>query len=630
MKSTWLLDIETFESMFFVGIKNYRTQEIITFEISEWQDDRKALYKALKSFDGYLVTFNGVWYDEMVLKFFTKNFKKLKYVPVQILLTTLKQFSDFVINDNHEVISTVKYERVGWTSIDLFLYWSKMLRLSKKISLKSLGIQLGHEEVQELPYHPNHILDKEEAEQVKRYNVVNDLGILEKLFNRMKPDIELRYYINKNYSLECWSMDAPKIAGELLIEDYCRKIYPNLPGAKYHEAKKEFKSIRYPEFTGTIGELLGDFNISFKLPEFQKLYDHMCKSTRDFSFEFPLLHEASGTKIMLTYGIGGCHTVNENEYYVSDQHQIVTSDYGSLYPNIIINWNCIRFLEVLAKYISVKEERMIAKKNGDKAKDTLYKLILNSLSGLLDNKHSALYYPEGALKMRIIGQLILTKTMEIIMLNGWRIVSANTDGVEAIIPHEDFDKYTEALKEAEELFNIGLEHEKYSMIAYKNVNNYIALTEKGKKKRKGLFKYHGDIPLGDSVNEQVVAVALDKYFTENIPIEQTICNPNLHNLHIYDYCCSKKISKNYAVYHNGKQVQNLNRYYFTKVAPYLLKQKKDKSTLEHVNVGEGVTLFNKCEIKDWHDYGINYSHYVKKARTIIDELMSNQRQLELF
>jgi len=79
-----------------------------------------------------------------------------------------------------------------------------------------------------------------------------------------------------------------------------------------------------------------------------------------------------------------------------------------------------------------------------------------------------------------------------------------------------------------------------------------------------------------------------------------------------------------------EKIQNLNRYYFSRNKPYLFKVKKGKTTFEHVNVGEGVMLFNKYEKKEWKDYNIDYSHYIAKARKIIDEVTSEKRQLSLF
>jgi hypothetical protein len=94
---------------------------------------------------------------------------------------------------------------------------------------------------------------------------------------------------------------------------------------------------------------------------------------------------------------------------------------------------------------------------------------------------------------------------------------------------------------------------------YTNVNNYICFVskeymldedaneinvkEKLKIKKKGFYKYGSDIPLGDSVNEQVVAKALELYWKNGIPIKESISNPEKYGFHIYDYCKSNKIDK---------------------------------------------------------------------------------------
>ena len=158
-----------------------------------------------------------------------------------------------------------------------------------------------------------------------------------------------------------------------------------------------------------------------------------------------------------------------------------------------------------------------------------------------------------------------------------------------------------------------------------------------KVKRKGAyFKLTRDedgkseIPLGDSVNENIICRALTAYFVNGIDIAEYITNPEKYGNHIYDYCLSKKINKGYTVWHNQTQVQNLNRYYFNKNAPYLYKQKKGKNTFEHVNKDSGVILFNKFEDKPWEEYKINYPYYISKTRKIIDALQEKQRQGTLF
>lgn len=75
--------------------------------------------------------------------------------------------------------------------------------------------------------------------------------------------------------------------------------------------------------------------------------------------------------------------------------------------------------------------------------------------------------------------------------------------------------------------------------------------------------------------------------------------------------------------------QQLNRYYFSKNAPYLFKQKNGVGTMQHVNVGEGVEIFNNYEEKSWEEYNVNYQYYISKTQKIIDEI-NLLNQLKLF
>lgn len=321
MKQTWLLDIEVFPSLFFCGIRDYKNKKEITFEVSEYKDERRKLIKALSTFDGYLVTFNGISYDNTVIAYIIKEQKKLLKLSVADFLYAVKEFSNNVIEDNFELIKTYRWWKKPWIDIDLYLYWAKSLRISKKISLKSLGIQLGHPEVEELPYEHTKVLNKEEIERVKRYNLVNDLGILELLFEKMKPDIQLRHYIQQEYGILCWSMDAPKIGSEYLLLDYCTKTHndycslvrENIPLQQYiNEVRKE----RYIPSSFKIGDYLP--RVDFKTKVFQDLYLRFCNSEGSFYEEFAF--NKNDTSIMLLPSVGGIHSSNDNQYWVSDEN----------------------------------------------------------------------------------------------------------------------------------------------------------------------------------------------------------------------------------------------------------------------------------------------------------------------
>src|SRR5690606_1399007 len=310
-----IVDIEVFPNFYFCGIKDYREKKIFSFEVSKYLDQREEFYNWYSTYKGYLVTFNGEHYDNVVNNYIIKSWDVLKNLSVEEFNLTVKNFSDEVINDNYEKIKNFKKSN-GYISIDLFLYWAKSIRQSKKISLKSLAVQLNWDEIQELPYHHTKILSEDEIAEVRKYNLRNDLGITEKLFLEMKEDVGLRYYINQEYKLPCWSLDASKIASELLLRDYCDKTYKPELGISYLNYYNSISKTRFTPRDLKIKNVLNGFNPEFKLTVFKKLFEDICNSDRNFSKEVVVDHD--DTLIKLSYGIGGLHSINSNECYKSD------------------------------------------------------------------------------------------------------------------------------------------------------------------------------------------------------------------------------------------------------------------------------------------------------------------------
>lgn len=609
MKKT-LTDVEIYRNVFLCSIKDIDTKEITTWEISERKNDYKLIKNWFDNYKGFLITFNGVHYDVPMLLFLMQN----NFKDWQDCTNQLKNWSDRLINEDRWWVDwdLKKYKyHTKWIDIDLFLYWSKMLRLSKKLSLKSLAIQLNYPVIQELPFTPDSILNGDEIDELIKYNSIHDLGITEMFAKQLEDEIKLRVSIFNEYKLKCFSWDAPKIATEVLAQSYAE-----LKGLE----TKDVTSLSFTKPTLKLGELLSDFNPNFELPIFQKLYRDICNSVDSFSTELKVIEK--NTAIKLSYGIGGLHSVNKNEIYESDDNNIIlTSDVASLYPTIILNWNCIRFPEVLQRYKEIKDGRIQAKKEGNKAKDTLYKLVLNSTSGMLDNSFSWLYYPEGAMKLRLIGQLILTCLVEKCILAGYKVISCNTDGIELMLKKEEESHYLELVKEVEQQFNIIFEHEHYKKIVYSSVNDYIAITDKGKIKQKGLFVTNP--VLSNSTDFLVIPKALEAYFLYNIQPSTFIKGHN----NIFDFCASQKVDKSFQVIWNNTKQQRLNRYYVSKNTPYLYKQKDGKE--QHMLKGYGVQLYNNHKDKSIEEYNINYDFYIAKTMDIINELQ-RKNQLQLF
>lgn len=335
-----LMDIECFWNYFLVGFKNFETKDTFTFEIAEDIDQSKELYEFLRDIDAentFFISFNGIDYDNIVTNYFYKNYKyfvEKEFTPLDIC-HALKEFSNYVINNkdsyNDEQIKKYKYHN-KWIDIDLFRYWSKMLRKSKKISLKSLGIQLNHDRVQELPYDFNKILTKEERDNIKDYNVNNDLVITDKLCEELKKDIIQRQYANDKYKFNSWSWDNPKLGLNILLEEYC-KLYGyernevnNLRGKLVPMKLDRIISnkIKFTETEEIVRPIVEKGKITYCCNSFYTLYNHLknrvITSTDDLSYSVVL----DGVKFDIKSG--GLHSYHNPNIIEPDIKKFIYRD----------------------------------------------------------------------------------------------------------------------------------------------------------------------------------------------------------------------------------------------------------------------------------------------------------------
>lgn len=606
----YVFDTETMSDFFSITFLDYDSDKIVQFEISDRKNELKELKRFLKNVS-YLIGFNSVHFDNIILQYIVEN-------NIQDAKEIYK-ISQIVINQDVDWESFKELRKYSYWkdihSIDLFLYWSKGLRMSKKLSLKYFAVNLD-EEVLEMPIHHSKAnLTDEEKDMILSYNI-NDVVVTKKLAQKLKEEINLRFYIQKEYSLKCLSWDAPKIASELLLDTYCKETANN---------KQEIRQTKYTKpYNIRLGDFLPDIKYETKL--FQDLYEWICNSYNTINTEF-LSKNPDGSFLKISVGIGGIHSVNKNQKFISGNGiKIYTSDIQSLYPTNIIYYEYIspRYKQLLDIYKNVKEERIIAKKEKQKTKDTFFKLILNSFSGLLDSPVSWLYAPEQVLGLRLTGQLQLLKLTEMFQLNGISVISMNTDGLEVLLKDEQVSLYHNLLEEHSKIFNVNWEVDIYKSIHYVSVNDYIAITDKGDVKQKGMFISKKQI---DASNEfLIIPIALKEYFVNKTPIEVTIRNYE----NIYDFCCAKKIAKNFRVFYKGSPTQQLNRFFVSDRTngAYLYKQKDTKSTMENVLKDTPVYILNEKTENSAKDFPVNYVWYIKKAQEIID--IFEPKQLTLF
>lgn len=230
LNNIYIHDIEVFPNFFSVTIKEVNGNTFF-YEISERRNDIEELrnfYNNLK--DKFLVGFNSRAYDDIIIGVM------LQYDVDNSIIYKLSQK---VINTKNIWESPFKkYLYPNWFQVDLYLYWSKNLRISKKLSLKSLGIQMNYPVTMDLPYDFDKELTFEEMDQVLEYNI-HDVNITEMLFLKKRKEFDMRMDVYNEHQLNCFSYDDPKIAMKLL-----KIAYEKQTGNDFKSLRREYSSIR--------------------------------------------------------------------------------------------------------------------------------------------------------------------------------------------------------------------------------------------------------------------------------------------------------------------------------------------------------------------------------------------------
>lgn len=247
-----------------------------------------------------------------------------------------------------------------------------------------------------------------------------------------------------------------------------------------------------------------------------------------------------------------------------------------------------------------------------------------------NDKFSFLYDPLYTMKTTLNGQFMLAMLCEQLVnkLEDITILQVNTDGITVKIRKSDINLYYEICKSWESYTKLTLEYVEYSKMIIRDVNNYIAVTTKGKVKYKGAFEIDKDFHKDNSF--KIIPIALSEYFVNNIPIEETI----LKHTNIYNFCGRQKfkgqdygttstiINNNIVI---DKQ-QKVTRYYISNKGSSFIKNYQ-KGTTEVINKGYQVTIFNKYVEKKREDYDINYKFYIKECLKEIETILDNQLKL---
>jgi hypothetical protein len=664
-KTVFVYDIEVFQNIFHCSVLNTETKEVHKFEISSRKNQLSELISFFKQVnspvswnDNYTTNcsidsdkifcgYNNLHYDNPVINYIIEYEHVLAERPVPVITNSIFNLSREITNSGENIEKWKRWKYQVWfDSFDILtmLYSNKL-----RVGLKEIQVTMQYKNVQEFVCDWSKPLPIEDFDSMIDYNI-NDIESTSALLDRCKKDIDLRLAIEDEYGVKVLSKDGVNIGMKILTHKYLEKT-----GLTWWD----IKDLRSPQAYIPLKDVILPF-IKYDSPILKSVLDEMKtqvvspgRKGYEKNFVFGGLR--------YTVGVGGIHSKNDPEIIIpAEDEMLIDIDVASLYPSMLIEYGFYpkhlgpEFLEV---YSQIRSERIEAKHNGDKIKDSTLKLALNGLSGNLQNEHNFCYSPFAVMQIRINGQLLLLMLAEKLVELGCRIVQANTDGLFVLLKKSIYDKVNIVCREWEQLTKLTLEEDRFEAMYQYAINDYIAVKEGytdirdrflageqivQKKKTGELYKsieqiqddyikqkgmFITKVQLGKGLTPKIIPEAVIKYFVDGIPVEDTIkgCKD------IKKFLMAEKTGKQWNVEYMKEDIQRTNRFYASTNGGYLWKWKQvgnAEKQYQNMLAASGVTLLNKFDDKPIEDRKINYRYYLRECYKIIEDL--KPRQLSLF
>lgn len=528
-------DLEVYPGWFLFGVK-YRGV------YHQWVNDLKLVQDFLdwsRRNSVTLVGYNSNHYDDPVLTAFLRTGD-----PMAAYRTSV----DIIVNQ----VPTWTLDR-DLESIDL------MPILPNRLSLKKVGVCLGHTKLQELPVPWDRTPDQGEQQVLLGYNR-NDLDITEKLYNAIYPEVKLRDDMSKQYGINLRSKGEATIAELILLHEFNAsgrqetKRGLNDVARSYIDAQP-WVQVKVPSWWETL--------VTNKLWTVESIGESVFKKT--IPVENDRLQKGFLDRTVFLgdryyqMGVGGLHSIDgPGAWLPKDDEFLVDIDVASYYPMIILTqglapraWGA----DFLRIYRTLVDRRLTAKRTGNKTTADVLKIVLNGTYGKSSDPFSALYDPQLTANVTVLGQLGLLALIE--MLDGIaNVVSANTDGITVLGKRSRQDEMVAIVDTWEGATGFTMEFSGYYGLFQKDVNNYIAMQADGKVKQKGTFiDKWPDLRHTPSAN--IVATAVVNEVAKRMSLEATIMSCT----DINQFILTQSVGGNFTTEWRGQPLGKILRFY---------------------------------------------------------------------
>lgn len=620
-------DIETLFNCFVCVCMDVKTMEKRVFVIHKCRNDFKELVQYIKALRG-MVGFNNVGFDYPVLHPYLSEPEKYQdWNGDRLSKSIYKRAQKIIESEERDWNKPIIEQR------DLFLIWH-FNNKARSTSLKWLQVCMGWKNVQEMPIEHSEKVTAEQIPTIIEY-CTNDVESTFEFYNRSFSRINLRKNLSEKYGVNMGNYSDNKIGEEIFLRGISKKTGDSL------KTLKQGRTFR-PKLN--VKDLLLDLDFSTK--EFREVYNRY----KEMVLTATKKEESISCVVdgmVYEFGFGGLHACRGNGVY----QNITSADVKSYYPNLAIGLRLSpkhlgnSFCEV---YKELYEQRKLYKKGTDE--NEAIKLALNGIFGQSNAEWSPFYDPAFTMSVTLNGQFLLAILCERITESlAGSIIMANTDGIEVDVT--DKAEFENICKQWQEEFKLELEFNKYRLLAVRDVNNYMAIDEKGEIKEKGDFEIDREIYKNQSM--QIVRLAVREHFTNNVPVDKTINSCNDISLFLMGHRAKTgnlayRAIEGYNLI-DQKLPKNV-RYYISQSGGAIVKvTKQEKKAKNHISprqvclfdtqpeggknivekitklhVGYKMTLFNKWVNKPFEQYGVDKRFYINEAQKLINSVVNTQ------
>ena len=562
-------DIETFPNVFTLSARGADTNDGATWEISDRRNDVESLVTWLHTLATNkieMVGFNNIGFDYPVIHQLLAN-------PAAATFEALYQKATAIIQGE-------RFAHVVWPSdrwipqIDLFKI-HHFDNVARSTSLKSLQFNMRSASVEDLPFPVGKVLTHDEIDVLRGYGE-HDVDEIKAFLNRSLEAIAFRREISEQYGRDFLNHNDTKIGKDYFV----MRLEEARPGSCFTGRPR--RPVQTYRDSIPLRDVVLPY-IKFDHPEFQRVHQWFLSET---------IYHTKGAIIDVScvvdgftfnFGAGGIHgSVAWQHPRETATHSLIDLDVTSFYPSIAIA-NRLHpehlgelFCDI---YADVKTQRTHHKKGT--AINGMLKLSLNGVYGDSNNSYSPFYDSKYTMAITVNGQLLLCMLAErLMMIPHIEMVQINTDGLTIKVPRQYEWLIEEACQSWQTATGLELESTRYKHMFIRDVNNYLAVDERGKVKRKGAYENQPPdkrTPIGwyQDTSAMVVPKIAEQVIVNGADAETAL---RAHT-DPFDFMLRAKVPYASQLMHGDAPVQGTTRYYvalqgapLVKVSPPVIGQ----------------------------------------------------------